>query len=105
MYHLLSWHYRCGYKIKNSAMKKEQLDQSKSGTGSAEQTGRDRAEQRQEQQDVDQQQRQDVGNQIGVSSNEITSAKELGQMSGRDDASGGSGDDMENENSGGRTNI
>ena len=86
-------------------MKKEQLDQSKSGTGSAGQTGRDRAEQRQEQQDLDQQQRQDVGNQIGVSPNDITSAKELGQMSGRDDASGGSGEDMENENTGERTNI
>ena len=86
-------------------MKKEQLDQSKSGTGSAEQTGRDRTEHRQEQQDVDQQKRQDVASQIGESASDITSAKELGQMSGRDDASGGSGDGMENENTGERTSI
>jgi hypothetical protein len=86
-------------------MKKEQLDQSKSGTGSAEQTGRDRTEQRQEQKDVDQQKRQDVASQIGESANDITSAKELGQMSGRDDASVGSGDGMENENTGERTTI
>jgi hypothetical protein len=79
-------------------MKKEQLDQSKSGTGSAEQTGRDRTEQRQEQQDVDQQKRQDVASQIGESASDITSAKELGQMSG-------SGDGMENENTGERTSI
>ncbi|HEV7334308.1 MAG TPA: hypothetical protein VGN63_24965 [Flavisolibacter sp.] len=83
--------------------KKEQFQQSQSGTGSAEQTGRDRTEQQQQIIDLDNEQKQDIANQIGENSNAVSSIGETGHLSGRDDAAGGSGDRMENESSNERT--
>ena len=77
---------------------KEQFQQSQSGSGSAEQTGRERSEQQQPL-SPDQEQKQDIASQIGEDQNSISSIRETGGLSGRDDASGGSGDRMERESS------
>lgn len=82
---------------------KEQFQQSQSGSGSAEQTGRNRNEQRQPHTSVDDSQMQEISDQIGEERNRITTISGLGGESGRDDSSGGSGDRMENESSGERT--
>ena len=78
---------------------KDQFQQSQRGSGSAEQTGRDRNEQKLPQTNMDDEQRQDVAGQIGEDRNKISSIPQMGGLSGRDDASGGSGDRMENESS------
>ncbi|RYZ61243.1 MAG: hypothetical protein EOO14_05495 [Chitinophagaceae bacterium] len=78
------------------AENKEHFQEAQSGTGSAEQTGRDRAAQQQNQQ-PNEGQMQDIANQIGESRDAVSSIRETGGFSGRDDASGGSGDRMENE--------
>lgn len=75
---------------------KDQFQQAQSGTGSAEQTGRDRLEQQQNLQ-PDEDRKADIANQIGEHPNAVSSIGETGGLSGRDDASGGSGDRMENE--------
>jgi len=77
-------------------MKKEQFEQGKQGTGSAEQTGRDRNEQLQQGTESNQK----IASQIGEEKGRVGSLNDLGAMSGRDDASGGSGDRMENESTG-----
>lgn len=77
---------------------KDQIQRSQAGTGSAEQTGRDRDEQRLSTSDMSSSDKNDIASQIGESSDSITTINELGQMSGRDDAAGGSGDRMEGEN-------
>ena len=79
---------------------KEQFQQSQSGSGSAEQTGRERSEQ---QVSPDTGQKQDIASQIGEYQESISSVRETGGLSGRDDASGGSGDRMERESSNERT--
>ncbi|MDQ3277433.1 MAG: hypothetical protein M3Q06_03850 [Bacteroidota bacterium] len=76
---------------------KEQFQQSQGGSGSAEQTGRDRTEQKQPHTGLESGQRKDIADEIGERSNAISSISELGGESGRDDASGGSGDRMKNE--------
>ena len=82
---------------------KEQLQQSHQGTGSAEQTGRDRDEQRLESRSLSEKEKSDTASQIGEKSSRISSIEELGGLSGRDDASGGSGDRMEEASSNDRT--
>jgi hypothetical protein len=80
----------------------EHIRNSQSGTGSAEQTGRDRNEQ-QSATDLSQQDRQNIASQIGEGENSIGSIGDMGGMSGRDDSAGGSGDRMENESTRERT--
>ena len=82
---------------------KEQLQASQQGTGSAENRGQERSEQQQQNTRLSEGQKQDIGSQLGNDSSRVASLEDLGQLSGRDDASGGSGDQMENENSGDRT--
>lgn len=77
---------------------KEQFQQSQAGSGSAEQTGRERAAQQQNLQPGNNE-KQDIASQIGEDRNRVSSIRETGGLSGRDDAAGGSGDRMENENS------
>jgi hypothetical protein len=66
------------------------------GTGSAEQTGRNRDEQKLT--NTSTTEKSHIASQIGEDENNITTISELGGMSGRDDASGGTGDRMETEN-------
>jgi hypothetical protein len=79
-------------------MKNDQMQRGTDGTGSAEQTGRDRSEQQ-----MNPPGKQEIGNAIGEDSSRIASLDELGANSGREDASGGSGDRMEGEDSGSET--
>ncbi len=84
-------------------MNKEQLQSSQQGTGSAENTGRNRNEQQQPNTKLSSQERQDIGNQLGNDNNRVADLDDLGMLSGRDDAAGGSGDRMENESTGKET--
>lgn len=79
---------------------KEQFEQSKKGSGSAEQTGRDRSSQENKNATLSDQERQNIAGQMGEGSNPVTSLKDMGAMSGRDDAAGGSGDRMKQESTG-----
>jgi hypothetical protein len=80
----------------------ENIRDSKSGTGSAEQTGRDRNEQ-QSATDLSSHDKHNIASQIGEKESSIRSVSEMGGESGRDDLSGGSGDRMEQENTGEHT--
>lgn len=82
---------------------KDQLQRSQSGTGSAEQTGSNRDDQKNPLTNLSSGEKQDIASQIGVQDNSITSIDEMGDLSGRDDASGGSGDRMEGEHTNERT--
>lgn len=70
---------------------------SQEGSGSAENQGRSRLDQRQPMRDVTEQQKQDIEQEIGTGSGSVAGIGDLGYNSGRDDASGGSGDGMENQ--------
>ena len=87
----------------NMGNNKEQIQESQQGTGSAENRGQNRNEQQQLNTRLTDEQKQDIGNQLGNDRNRVVSLDELGQLSGRDDSSGGSGDRMENENTGKET--
>ena len=71
--------------------------QQQGGTGSAEQTGRDRQKQKMPTTDMTEKEKADVASQISESKNISRTIADIGGMSGRDDAAGGSGDRMENE--------
>jgi hypothetical protein len=73
--------------------------QQQGGTGSAEQTGRGRQEQKTPTTDRTGQEKADVASQIGENKNDVRTIEDLGGKSGRDDAAGGSGNQMENESS------
>jgi hypothetical protein len=66
------------------------------GTGSAENTGRNREEQ------VNQSMggQQDISSAPGLSKQNTTTIEELGQRSGRDDYAGGFGDGMDDQDTG-----
>ena len=68
------------------------------GSGSAENKGGNRSEQQQPLQALSDQQKQDIENEIGTGA--VVGLHDLGQASGRDDASGGSGDRMEDTSTG-----
>ncbi|OLY92949.1 hypothetical protein SAMN05444008_10445 [Cnuella takakiae] len=72
-------------------------NQPQEGSGSAENQGRSRIEQRQPMRDVTEEQKRDIEQEIGTGSGSVAGIGELGGNSGRDDASGGSGDGMENQ--------
>jgi hypothetical protein len=76
---------------------------SQEGTGSAENKQGKRNEQQNTDTELTPQQRQQTADEIGESTDKIGDIRETGNLSGRDDASGGSGDRMENENTGERT--
>jgi hypothetical protein len=89
---------------KTLAMANErEYNQPQEGTGSAENTGRDRKEQFNELSELSLEERMNVADQIGVPVEQVSDAAATGAMSGRDDAAGGSGDDMENESTGEET--
>lgn len=77
--------------------------QTQQGTGSAEQTGRQRKEQFNELSSLSLEERIAVADQIGVPAENVSDAASTGAASGRDDLAGGSGDRMERESTGGET--
>ena len=83
--------------------KKEQTPQSQQGTGSAENKGENRENQLTPNTSLTQPEKEDIAAQIGEDKNAIAGMKDLGAVSGRDDASGGSGDRMEGQSTGQET--
>jgi hypothetical protein len=77
----------------NNANRKEQ-----GGSGSAEQTNRNREEQMTNTR-LDEKEKSDIASAIGEDSGRVTTIDELGHNSGRDDAAGGTGDRMEETSS------
>jgi len=67
------------------------------GSGSAENLGENRDTQKAQNTQLDKSERQDIGEQAGLGRDQITDLSEMGALSGRDDASGGSGDEMEKQ--------
>jgi hypothetical protein len=78
-------------------MKKEDLQNSQQGTGSAENKGENRNQQKNQTADISNDQQNDTARQAGLGRDRMTSIEDLGGMSGRDDYSGGDNDDLTNE--------
>ncbi|HYE54246.1 MAG TPA: hypothetical protein VD996_05360 [Chitinophagaceae bacterium] len=78
-------------------------NKSQQGTGSAENTGQDRSTQQNNAARLSDQQKQDIAREIGEERDEVADVQDMGTLSGRDDASGGSGDDMEGQDTGRET--
>jgi hypothetical protein len=74
------------------------MKQDQQGSGSAENTERDRQEQVNHSSSPAN--KQQVSKETGISQRDIGSIDELGQRSGRDDYSGGSGEGMEGQSTG-----
>ncbi len=72
------------------------------GTGSAEQTGRNREEQ-QAKTDLSKEERKNVAQDADIGRKRIATQKDLGADSGRDDYAGGSGDNMSSQSTNERT--
>ena len=79
---------------------RDERQQGQPGTGSAENTGRERDHQFNEMTELSLEERMNVADQIGVPVESVSDASETGAMSGRDDAAGGSGDRMEEQSTG-----
>ena len=79
-------------------MKKEDLQNSQQGTGSAENKRENRNQQKNQTTDVSNEQQNDLAREAGLGRDRITSIEDLGGMTGRDDYSGGDNDDLTNEN-------
>jgi hypothetical protein len=77
----------------------QKFQQSQQGSGSAEQTSGTMEAQQHPMTDLSGQEKKEIGKEAGTTT-PVTSIKDMGGMSGRDDAAGGSGDNMENESSG-----
>jgi hypothetical protein len=72
--------------------------QQQGGTGSAESQGRNREEQKTSTQ-LSATEKQEIASQVDVEATDIADIQQTGAVSGRDDAAGGSGDDMESTSS------
>lgn len=83
----------------------QQNRQNQGGSGSAENIGKDREAQQHQLRDLSSEQKNDIANEIGSGPVPVSSLRETGQLSGRDDAAGGSGDQMENTATGESTDI
>jgi hypothetical protein len=77
--------------------------QAQQGSGSAENAGLGRDRQFNEMSELSLEERMNVADQIGVPARDVIDASATGASSGRDDAAGGSGDRMEEENNGEKT--
>jgi hypothetical protein len=71
--------------------------QQQGGTGGAEHTDRQRQEQQSGSSGMSDKERGDMASQIGEKKNNVTTIADMGGLSGRDDAAGGSGDRMEDQ--------
>jgi len=79
---------------------KKTVESSQQGSGSAENKGQDRNAQQNSKTVLSDEERQNLAAQMGEGPNAMVGLKDMGALSGRDDASGGSGDRMENESTG-----
>ena len=70
--------------------------QGQGGSGSAENKGQSRQDQLSQSMSIGSDERQDIADQTGLKPEDIADLQDVGGMSGRGDAAGGSGDDMEN---------
>lgn len=75
-------------------------NQPQEGSGSAENKGQSRQDQQQPVQQVSDQQKKGIEKEIGTGNASVIGLHDLGAASGRDDAAGGSGDEMENTSTG-----
>lgn len=82
---------------------KSENERSSQGTGSAEQTGRNRSDQQQRGMDLNKQDTKDIAQQAGVGRKQIATQKDLGAQSGRDDYAGGSDNVMDDQDTGQQT--
>jgi hypothetical protein len=78
--------------------KKEEYQEGRQGSGSAENKGEPRSDQQLNDQPGSQ--KQQISEAIGEDARRVSTIGELGGRSGRDDQSGGSGDAMEDQNTG-----
>ena len=69
--------------------------QGQGGSGSGENKGQGRDDQKNSSTIVSSDQRQDIAEQAGLKADDIADVQDLGGLSGRGDAAGGSGDAME----------
>ncbi|RYZ20872.1 MAG: hypothetical protein EOO16_15145 [Chitinophagaceae bacterium] len=76
------------------------MKEQQQGSGSAENKGQGREQQVSQ---GAQPGKQEVSREAGISRRDVSSIEELGGRSGRDDYSGGSGDDMESQSTGSAT--
>ena len=74
--------------------------QNQGGSGSAENIGQTRPDQQHNMQELSGQQKNEIAGDIESGKVPVASLKDLGSLSGRDDAAGGSGDGMENTSTG-----
>jgi len=73
------------------------------GSGSAENQGQDRSSQKNDKAVLSDEERKNLAAQMGEGPNAVIGLKDLGALSGRDDAAGGSGDRMEDNSTGNAT--
>ena len=78
----------------------ESLQQGQEGSGSAENRDQGREAQNAPLTNLSQEEKQDIAHQIGEDEGSVASVKDLGQLSGRDDAAGGINDGMEDSSTG-----
>jgi hypothetical protein len=82
---------------------KNNLQRSQQGSGSAENTGRDRNEQKNRTANLGREEKQDIGHSAGVDNKDVADISDLGGLSGRDDYAGGDADEMSNQSTNERT--
>ena len=75
----------------------EHMHKSQEGSGSAEDTGRNRSDQKNKAAWQDSQEKQNIAQDAGVSPEQVSDLHSLGSMSGRDDYAGNYNDDMNEE--------
>jgi hypothetical protein len=81
-------------------MNKDNQSRNQPGSGSAENQGRGRDEQLNQKASTSNEDRQSVARDTGLEEDQITDIEELGGLSGRDDASGGFNDGMDQQSTG-----
>lgn len=81
----------------------EELHTKQQGSGSAENKGQGREAQQNPNTTLSEKERNNLAEQLGETPNSVVGLKDLGALSGRDDAAGGSGDRMETGNTGDAT--
>ena len=79
---------------------RDKFQEGQQQSGSAENTGREREQQFNEMTELSLEERMAVADKIGVPVRDVADASQTGAGSGRDDAAGGSGDEMEEQDTG-----
>lgn len=84
---------------KNMSLGNNNNRQGEGGSGSAENMGGTREDQKAQHTHLDSEQKADIAKQAQLKPEDIVTVEETGATSGRDDAGGGSGDNIENTSS------